>query len=96
MGRARVAMSRADSVQQLLGSSRHSLGRFRRDSTLAADVAEIRNELTIVRALLAEPRGTLGRAARDSALIAGMAAVEREMGALLADVKRRPLRYLAF
>ena len=96
MGRARLAMSRADSVQQLLRSPQHSLGRFRRDTTLAADVTEIRNELSIVRALLAEPRGTLGRVARDSAFVAGLASVERELGELLADVKRRPLRYLAF
>lgn len=96
MARARSVMSRADSVQQLLRSSETSLGRFRRDSTLATEIADIRNELSIVRALLAEPRGTLGRLARDSAIVAGLASVEQEMAALMADAKRRPFRYLGF
>lgn len=96
VGRARAAMARADSIKQLIGSNRTSLGRFRRDSTLAEHVAEIRDELSIVGALLEEPRGTAGRLARDSAIIVGVADVRQEMTVLLADVKRRPFRYLGF
>lgn len=96
VARAKLAMARADSVRELLGSSRTSLGRFRRDSTLAATVGDIRNELSIVGALLAEPRGTAGRMVQDSAIVAGVADVQREMSALLADLKKRPFRYLSF
>lgn len=96
VGRAKLAMARADSVRQLIASPHTSLGRFRRDSTLAANVADVRNELSIVRALIAEARGTLGRLALDSAIVLELAEVEREMAALLADVKKRPFRYFPF
>ena len=96
VARARLAMARADSVRQLLASGSTSLGRFRRDSTLAETIGEIRDELSIVGALLEEPRGTLGRLGRDSALVAGVAEVQEELSVLLADVKRRPFRYLGF
>lgn len=96
IARAREAMARADSVRQLLASPNTSFGRFRRDSTLAATVADIRNELAIVAALMEEPRGTAGRMVRDSAIVVGLADVQREMAALLADLKQRPFRYLSF
>lgn len=96
MARAQQALSRADSVRQLLGSSRSSLGRFRRDTTLAGHLTDIRNELSIVQALMRSPDGTLGRLAADSAIVASMAVAEDELQRLIADVKERPLRYLAF
>lgn len=95
-GRARLAMARADSIRQLVGSPQTSLGRFRRDTSLAATISDIRDELTIVGALLAEPRGTLGRMTQDSAIVVGVSEAKQEMSALLADVKRRPFRYLGF
>lgn len=96
VARAQEAMARADSIRQLLASRNTSFGRFRRDSTLASTVADIRNELSIVVALLQEPRGTAGRMVRDSAVVAALADVEREMAALFADLKQRPFRYLSF
>ena len=96
VARAREAMARADSIRQLLASDNTSFGRFRRDSTLATTVADIRNELSIVTALLQEPRGTAGRMMRDSAIVKSLADVEREMAALFADLKQRPFRYLSF
>jgi hypothetical protein len=94
--RAGRVMARADSVRALLGSSNSSLGRFRRDSTLLRDVADIQNELSVVRAALDEPRGTAGRILADSALSVGVAHAEREMTLLFADIKKRPMRYLSF
>lgn len=96
VGRAKLAMARADSIRQLLGSTQTSLGRFRRDTSLAATVSDIRDELTIVGALLAEPRGTLGRIGQDSAIVAGVSEAKQEMSVLFADLKRRPFRYLSF
>jgi ABC-type transporter Mla subunit MlaD len=95
--RAKRVMARADSVRALLGAeNRSSLGRFRRDSTLFREVADIRNELDIIRARLASPNGTLGRARTDSALFDAIASTQREMTLIMADIHRRPLRYIHF
>jgi len=94
--RAQALVSRADSVRMLLGSSKASLGRFRRDSTLAAEVADIRDELAAVRGSLSESRGTAGRFARDSAVFSALGEAHREMTLLLADLKKHPLRYNPF
>jgi ABC-type transporter Mla subunit MlaD len=69
MGRAEMALARADSVQELFGSPENAVGRFRRDSTLKLVVADIQSELSIVRALLQQARGTAGRVSRDSAIV---------------------------
>lgn len=89
-------MARADSVRALLASNNTSLGRFRRDSTLITEVADIRSELTKVQALLDEPRGTAGRVMHDTALTAALGDVQREMGLLFADIKAHPFKYLSF
>ena len=95
---ARVAQVRArvDSVRAVAGSSAGTLGRFRRDSTLAKQIAGVRDELSALSAAASSPDGTLGRVAADSALQRELGAMSREMAALLADLKRRPLRYLSF
>ena len=94
--RASRVMARADSVRALVGSSRTSLGRLRTDSTLIAEVADIRDELGKVRASLAESRGTAGRVLHDSAAFSALGQVHREMTLLLADLKKNPLRYSPF
>jgi phospholipid/cholesterol/gamma-HCH transport system substrate-binding protein len=88
-------LARVDSVRALLASRNTSLGRFRRDSTLLAEVGDIRNELTLVRAALDEPRGTAGRVLHDSALTDALGQAEREMTLLFADIKKNPRRYLS-
>lgn len=95
--RARRVMLRADSVRALLtADNRTSFGRFRRDSTLLREVADIRNELDILRARMASPNGTVGRARADSALFDALTATQREMTLIMADIRRRPLRYIHF
>ena len=79
-----------------MSSGETSLGRFRRDSTLLRQVADVRAELSIVQALLAEPRGTAGRVLADSAAQMELGRMTREMGLLFEDIKRNPMRYLAF
>ncbi len=94
--RVQTAMARADSIRQLLASDSHSLGRFRKDSTLMRDVTDIRSELDRVRSLLDREDGTIGRFRKDSALVR---AVHRDFAALdslFADLKKHPLRYIAF
>jgi phospholipid/cholesterol/gamma-HCH transport system substrate-binding protein len=94
--RANRIMARADSVRTLLASENTSLGRLRRDSTLLNEVADIRNELSIVRSLVDEPRGTAGRVLRDSALTNAVSDAERQMSSLFADIKKHPLKYIKF
>ena len=89
-------MGRADSVRALLASPNTSLGRFRKDSSLLAEVGDIRNEITLIRAMVNEPRGTVGRAMQDSALTNALAEAQRQMALLFADIKKHPLRYLSF
>jgi phospholipid/cholesterol/gamma-HCH transport system substrate-binding protein len=94
--RAQQAMARADSVRALVGSTSTSLGRFRHDSTLVAEIADVRDELAEVRAALAESRGTAGRVLHDSAAFSALGDVHREMALLVADLKKHPLRYSPF
>jgi phospholipid/cholesterol/gamma-HCH transport system substrate-binding protein len=96
MARAQAAMARADTLRALLASDQTAAGRFRRDSTLLRDVRALLDEVTIVRSLLAEPRGTAGRALHDAAAYDQLTQLERELSALMADIKRRPLRYVVF
>jgi phospholipid/cholesterol/gamma-HCH transport system substrate-binding protein len=94
--RAQRVMARADSVQALLNSSNTSLGRFRRDSSLLNDVADIQRELSLLGAELDEPRGTAGRILKDSALAVGVGRAKNEMTLLFADLKKHPTRYISF
>jgi hypothetical protein len=94
--RAQRVMARADSVRALVRSSTTSLGRLRGDSTLIAEVNDIRGELADVRAALAESRGTAGRVLHDSAAFSALGEVHREMTLLVADLKKHPLRYSPF
>lgn len=96
MARAQTVIARADSVQALLGSPDAALGRFRRDSTLKAVVGDIQQELATVRTLLQEARGTAGRVQHDRAILEALTEAQREMGAIMADMRRRPFRYLNF
>jgi phospholipid/cholesterol/gamma-HCH transport system substrate-binding protein len=96
MARAETALARADSVQQLFASTDVAVGRFRRDTTLKTAVAAIQNELSVVRVMLSEARGTAGRVTQDRAIVEALTEAEREMAAIMADIRRRPFRYLNF
>ena len=95
---AMEALARVDSIRQLVTAppATQSIGRFRRDSTLLAQVATIRADLDTAAAALALPAGTAGRLQHDSALTQQVTRGRAELSALVADIKRHPLRYLAF
>ena len=93
---AQVVMARADSVRALLASPNTSLGRFRKDSTLLADVGDIRDQLAKVQAELDQSRGTAGRVLHDSAITNSLVEAQHQMTLLFADIKKHPLRYLVF
>ncbi|HET9425100.1 MAG TPA: MlaD family protein [Gemmatimonadaceae bacterium] len=93
--RRRVArsMAAADSLRALLASRMGEFGRFRRDSTLARSVSGLRAEIATLRQLSSSPTGTVGRFAADSALRRSLDSVFVELSALMADIKKNPLRY---
>jgi hypothetical protein len=79
----------------LLSSGQHSLGRFRRDSTLALELGRLRSELASVTDLASNPSGTLGRFRTDSAIAISVRHDIAEVDSLIADMKKHPLRYIA-
>jgi phospholipid/cholesterol/gamma-HCH transport system substrate-binding protein len=94
--RASHAMARVDSLRALMSSDRTTYGHLRRDSTLLREAADMRNEIDILRARLASPDGTIGRLSADSALFNALAGAQRELTLIMADIRRRPLRYIHF
>ncbi|MEO6877521.1 MAG: MlaD family protein [Gemmatimonadaceae bacterium] len=94
--RAALAMAQVDSIKALLASNDHTLGRFRRDSTLVLELQRVRTELGNVQALASSPTGTIGRARTDSVIVRN---VHRDMAALdslVAAVKKDPFHYIIF
>ena len=96
MGRASEIMSRVDSIRALVGSDEHSLGRFRRDSTLVREMRNARVELAEVQRLASSPNGTIGRFRADSIIVRNIHRDLAQVDSLIADVKKHPLRYIAF
>lgn len=92
---ARVARIRAskDSITALMNSGDGNIGRFRRDSTLVNEIANLRAQLDSVRVEYADGRG-IGRMRSDSTFRLEVARIRTELAALMADVKKRPLQYL--
>jgi len=93
---AALAMSRVDSIRALLSSNEHSLGRFRRDSTLRREVTAIRDDIANLERLAADPSGSVGRFRSDSAITRGIRRDRAALDSLLTDMKKHPFRYVAF
>jgi hypothetical protein len=89
-------MAEVDSLRALIGSSQHSLGRFRRDSSLVREISRLRAELQEIQQLAASPTGTIGRLRGDSAVVRNIHRDLASLDSLFADIKKHPLRYIAF
>ncbi len=96
LSRAGSLLAQVDSIRALLGSPNGSVGRFRRDSTLPRTIADVRDGLAVLQTRMDSSTGTLDRLARDSAVTHAVADARREMALLFADVKKHPMRYIAF
>ena len=94
--RAQQARAQFDSIRTLLASNKNSLGRFRRDSTIMREIASLRNEVAEIRRLVDSPDGTIGRLRTDSAIVRGVHRDLALLDSLMADMKKRPLRYISF
>ncbi len=85
-----------DTLSVLLDSNRGNIGRFRRDTTLLAELENARTEAAAVSAALSEARGAAGRMQQDRALAREFSGIGTELDLLIEDLKRNPLRYLSF
>jgi hypothetical protein len=96
IGGAKRVLASVDSIRLLLRSEQNSLGRFRRDTTLRRTLADVRDEVGELRARMAANSGTMGRLAADSAIQRALASAQTELSLLMEDIRKRPLRYIAF
>jgi hypothetical protein len=96
MERASQAMAGADSIRTLMSSSRSSLGRFRRDTTLTTKATGVLARLDTLSALLSDPMGAIGGAHPDSALNHEAARSRSLLDSLIKDAKKHPGRYISF
>jgi phospholipid/cholesterol/gamma-HCH transport system substrate-binding protein len=94
--RAASVVATLDTLSALLDSDRGNMGRFRRDSTLLAELEKARTEAAAVAVALSEARGTAGRMEHDQALERELNGISAQLDLLIEDFKRNPLRYLAF
>ncbi len=91
----KVARIRAakDSITALMTTGRGNVGRFRKDSTLMKQVSHLQGELDSLKSAYSAGAG-IGRMKSDTTLTHEMARVRVELGLLMADLKKHPLRYL--
>lgn len=94
--KASGVMSSLDSLRTMLATGNGNVGRFRRDSTLVPAVKGLLAQVDSLRALASNPVGNIGRARSDSTLATELARARRELDALIKDIKKHPLRYIAF
>jgi hypothetical protein len=94
--RASHALGAADSITKLLSSSRGSIGRFRKDTTLVSTAGHVLAQLDSLQAMLSDPVGTIAAAHPDSALTVQLQQTRTLLAALIKDVKANPMRYIRF
>jgi hypothetical protein len=63
---------------------------------LVGEIGRVRNELAVVQQLAASPNGTVGRFRADSAIVQNVQRTLVAIDSLVADMKKHPLRYIAF
>jgi ABC-type transporter Mla subunit MlaD len=94
--RVDATLARARAVQAEVNGGSGTLGRLQRDSALALEVREVRDELSILGLRLRSTDGTVGRLRADSTLQLRVADAEEALGLLLADMRKNPFRYTNF
>lgn len=96
MVRATRAMAAADSIRTLVSTNKGSLGRFRRDTTLATTAKGVLAELDKLSAFAASPAGALEATHPDSLLTRELTRSRLLLAELIRDLKKHPLRYISF
>ncbi len=96
MARASHAMAAADSIRTLMSSNKGSLGRFRRDSTLATKAKGVLAAIDTLRAIASNPVGRIAAAQSDSSLTRELDRTHALLASLIRDIKNNPRRYINF
>ena len=96
MERASHAMAATDSIRTLMSSNKGSLGRFRRDTTLATNAKGVLAELDSLMLLASNPVGTIAAAHPDSSLTKELSRTHALLASLIRDIKSHPSRYINF
>jgi len=94
--RASRAMAAADSIRTLMSSNKGSIGRFRRDSTLATKARKVLAEVDTLRTLLSDPMGSIAAAHSDSVLARRLASTQALLDSLILDASKHKGRYVNF
>jgi phospholipid/cholesterol/gamma-HCH transport system substrate-binding protein len=82
-----------DSISLLLNTPTGNIGRLRADSSLTLKVAHLQGQVDSLRAVLGAAGG-IANLRSDSTMTAEIARVRVELAALMADIKKHPLRYI--
>jgi phospholipid/cholesterol/gamma-HCH transport system substrate-binding protein len=88
-------MASKDSITALLASGKGSLGRFKNDSTLFRDIAQVQARVDSLKQRFSG-NGFIARSRSDSSLTIEMAKMNAELAALMADLKKNPGRFISF
>jgi MlaD protein len=96
MARASHAMAATDSIKTLISSNKGTLGRFRRDTTLATKAKGVLAQLDTLMLLASNPVGTISKADPDSSLTKELARSRVLLASLITDIKKHPARYISF
>jgi hypothetical protein len=96
MDRASRAMAATDSIRSLMSSNKGTLGRFRRDTTLATKAKGVLAELDTLQLLLSSPVASISAAHPDSALTKELGRTRGLLASLIKDIKAHPSRYISF
>ena len=96
MDRASRAMAATDSIRTLMSSNKGSLGRFRRDTTLATKAKGVLAQLDTLQLLASNPMGSIMAADPDSSLTKELSRTRALLASLIRDIKKHPSRYISF
>ena len=90
-------MARVDSIRRSSRPISIRLAGFVADSTCSREIGRIRDRVgPTCDSLAASPNGTIGRVRSDSAIVRASSAISSALDSLFADMKKHPLRYIAF
>jgi len=90
------ALAHAQAIQAQVDGGSGTLGRLQQDSTLAREVRDARDELSILKFRLRSGDGAIGRLRTDGTLAARLADAQDALDRLLADMRKHPFRYINF
>ena len=96
MERASHAMAATDSIRTLMSSNKGTLGRFRRDTTLATKAKGVLAQLDTLMLLTSNPMGSIMAADPDSSLTKELSRTRGLLASLIKDIKTHPMRYINF